>query len=222
MTPARRRAGVWCPGARKRTRRAIGVDDASCTRRRGGVRQSPGDPSAVHEPRRIAVSAMVTPTRGTTTVGGPRSNRVGPEGQPSGELRRPPVRAASASFTNLRPMTTDAPAAAPAKEERWTYQWKELYSEVITSGLCTGLRRLRHLVPPRRDRLRPRRRAATSRSTSRRSSASTTASTARRAARQLHPGLPPVPALGAQGRRAPLRPDRADDEIAGDRPATSC
>jgi coenzyme F420 hydrogenase subunit beta len=24
------------------------------------------------------------------------------------------------------------------KKERWTYQWKELYSEVITSGLCTG------------------------------------------------------------------------------------
>jgi coenzyme F420 hydrogenase subunit beta len=30
------------------------------------------------------------------------------------------------------------PAPAPAKKERWTYQWKELYSEVITSGLCTG------------------------------------------------------------------------------------
>ena len=22
--------------------------------------------------------------------------------------------------------------------ERWTFQWKELYEEVITSGLCTG------------------------------------------------------------------------------------
>ena len=32
---------------------------------------------------------------------------------------------------------TDATPAAP-KKERWTYQWKELYSEVITSGLCTG------------------------------------------------------------------------------------
>jgi len=31
---------------------------------------------------------------------------------------------------------TDAPA--PAKKERWTHQWKELHSEVITSGLCTG------------------------------------------------------------------------------------
>ena len=28
--------------------------------------------------------------------------------------------------------------AAPAKKERWTHQWKELYSEVITTGLCTG------------------------------------------------------------------------------------
>jgi coenzyme F420 hydrogenase subunit beta len=36
-------------------------------------------------------------------------------------------------------MTDTAPAAAPAGgKERWTYQWKELYDEVITSGLCTG------------------------------------------------------------------------------------
>jgi coenzyme F420 hydrogenase subunit beta len=36
--------------------------------------------------------------------------------------------------------TTDAAAPSPAtaKPERWTFQWKELYSEVITSGLCTG------------------------------------------------------------------------------------
>ncbi|MFQ5556204.1 MAG: Coenzyme F420 hydrogenase/dehydrogenase, beta subunit C-terminal domain [Acidimicrobiales bacterium] len=27
---------------------------------------------------------------------------------------------------------------AAATTERWTYQWKELHSEVITSGLCTG------------------------------------------------------------------------------------
>ncbi len=27
---------------------------------------------------------------------------------------------------------------APAKKERWTFQWKELHDEVITSGLCTG------------------------------------------------------------------------------------
>ncbi len=39
-------------------------------------------------------------------------------------------------------MTTiesDPPAAdAPVKKERWTAQWKELYSEVITNSLCTG------------------------------------------------------------------------------------
>ena len=33
-------------------------------------------------------------------------------------------------------MTTTEPP--PAKTDRWTFQWKELYSEVITSGLCTG------------------------------------------------------------------------------------
>jgi coenzyme F420 hydrogenase subunit beta len=32
---------------------------------------------------------------------------------------------------------TDESAPAQSKE-RWTYQWKELYEEVITSGLCTG------------------------------------------------------------------------------------
>ncbi len=28
--------------------------------------------------------------------------------------------------------------AAPPRRQRWSYQWKELHSEVITSGLCTG------------------------------------------------------------------------------------
>ncbi len=32
--------------------------------------------------------------------------------------------------------STDGPA--PVKRERWVYQWKELYNEVITRGLCTG------------------------------------------------------------------------------------
>ena len=38
-----------------------------------------------------------------------------------------------------RPMSIDAaPGRAPAKRERWTAQWLELYDEVITTGLCTG------------------------------------------------------------------------------------
>ncbi|WP_208027148.1 Coenzyme F420 hydrogenase/dehydrogenase, beta subunit C-terminal domain [Rhabdothermincola sediminis] len=35
-------------------------------------------------------------------------------------------------------MTTTEPAAASATKQRWSFQWKELYEEVITSGLCTG------------------------------------------------------------------------------------
>jgi coenzyme F420 hydrogenase subunit beta len=35
-------------------------------------------------------------------------------------------------------VTEDAPAAPAPKKERWVYQWKELYDEVIQSGLCTG------------------------------------------------------------------------------------
>ena len=38
-------------------------------------------------------------------------------------------------------MTTveaDAPLVPPAQAGRWTAQWKELYAEVITTGLCTG------------------------------------------------------------------------------------
>jgi coenzyme F420 hydrogenase subunit beta len=33
---------------------------------------------------------------------------------------------------------TSPTSAAPGTSGRWTFQWKELYDEVITSGLCTG------------------------------------------------------------------------------------
>ena len=33
---------------------------------------------------------------------------------------------------------TTLDAETPAKAGRWTAQWKELYAEVITTGLCTG------------------------------------------------------------------------------------
>ena len=33
---------------------------------------------------------------------------------------------------------TETAAPAKPKSPRWTFQWKELYDEVITSGLCTG------------------------------------------------------------------------------------
>jgi len=34
--------------------------------------------------------------------------------------------------------TTEATTPGAAPKARWTYQWKELYEEVITTGLCTG------------------------------------------------------------------------------------
>ena len=35
-------------------------------------------------------------------------------------------------------MTDTEPLQTPAQAGRWTAQWKELYAEVITTGLCTG------------------------------------------------------------------------------------
>jgi coenzyme F420 hydrogenase subunit beta len=35
-------------------------------------------------------------------------------------------------------MTMTEESVAAQGKERWTYQWKELYQEVVTSGLCTG------------------------------------------------------------------------------------
>ena len=95
-------------------------------------------------------------------------------------------------------------ADTPAKAARWTAQWKELFEEVITTGLCTGCAGCvvtcphdvigyQHeegkYIPFHLEEELGR----------------TTASTARRAARRA-PGPPAVPELGAGGRRAPVRP----------------
>jgi coenzyme F420 hydrogenase subunit beta len=49
------------------------------------------------------------------------------------------VDVAAATRRTVACMTTiETPADAAPKKERWTAQWKELYSEVITNNLCTG------------------------------------------------------------------------------------
>ena len=82
-------------------------------------------------------------------------------------------------------------------------------------GAVHRLRRLRDRLPPRRDRLRPRVRRLQA-LPPRRGARPDRLRARREGLHELHPGLPPLPGLGAPGRRAPLRPrPRRPDEVAG-------
>ncbi len=49
------------------------------------------------------------------------------------------AQAPAPAATSSGPATSaDTPAKSAPAKQRWTFQWKELYDEVITSGLCTG------------------------------------------------------------------------------------
>ena len=108
------------------------------------------------------------------------------------------------TVTGLQLLHDDDRERPPPKAAALDRQWKELYAEVITTGLCTGCAGCVVACP--HDVIGyEHERASTSRSTWRRSSASTTASTARRAARRA-----PAPARasgpGSRPPTAPVRP----------------
>ena len=131
-----------------------------------------------------------------------------PDGRATAQVAGPLHRASSCPIAYSPGMTTveaDAPLVPPAQAGRWTAQWKELYAEVITTGLCTGCAGVRRHLPPRRDRLRarggqvhpvPSRRGARPRQLHPR----------REGLHHLHPGVPALPGVGAGGRHAPVRP----------------
>ncbi len=115
---------------------------------------------------------------------------------------------------------TDAapPAARPA---RWTAQWKELYAEVITVGPVHGVRRLRHLVPPRRHRLPPR--AGRLQAVPPRGRAGPRQLHPRREGLHVvHPRLPPLPGVGASRPTSTCSPAPASPTRCRASTRTSC
>ena len=123
-----------------------GVDSRVCDRRphvhhvrRSGKRQivdegpSTGDEIGVlgaHHP--CTDHSHVIPLLSSPSQS-PCRSRFGRVHDPSDAVR---IRLIASHQRRLPSMTVTE--SSPAKAERWTAQWKELYNEVITTGLCTG------------------------------------------------------------------------------------
>ena len=124
-------------------------------------------------------------------------------------LARPLTRAAG----RCPSPTTVAEDAAPAKV-RWTAQWKELYDEVVDTGLCTGCAGC-VIVCPHDVSATTTSRAATSRSTSRTSSGPTDCIHGEKGCTSLHPGLPPLPVWEPEADEHLFARVREPDELSG-------
>ena len=102
-------------------------------------------------------------------------------------------------------MTVTESTPAPAKAERWTAQWKELYAEVITTGLCTGCAGCVVTCPHdvigyehEEGKYKPFHLEE--------ELGLDNCIHGEKGCTHVHPGVPAVPGVGARGRHAPVRP----------------